>query len=59
LLPADTTNASTSKVNPSPLLAEELAHPVDISVSSKYGTNLAHLTHVLVEDVRLTLDSFR
>jgi hypothetical protein len=38
---ADTARASASKVSTQPLLPEELAHLVDVSVASKYGTDLA------------------
>jgi hypothetical protein len=53
---ADTGEASASKVSAQPLPPEELAHLVDISIASKYGTDLAQLTHILAEDVRHTLD---
>jgi hypothetical protein len=56
---ADTTRALASKVSTQPLPPEELAHLVDVSVASKYGTDLAQLTHVLAEDARFTLDSFK
>jgi hypothetical protein len=56
---ADTTKASASKVSPQPLSPEELTRLVDISVASKYDTDLAQLTRVLAEDVRHMLDSFR
>jgi hypothetical protein len=56
---ADTTKASSSKVNPTTLTPEELAHLVDVSVAWNYGMDLAQLTHVLVEDVRNTIDSLK
>jgi hypothetical protein len=56
---ADTARASASKVSTEPLPPAELAHLVDVSVASKYDTDLAQLTRVLAEDVRFTLDSFK
>jgi hypothetical protein len=46
-------------VNSSSLSPEDLVHIVDISVASKYGADLAHLTRVPVEDVHGTIDSFK
>jgi hypothetical protein len=51
--------ASSSKVSMPPSTQEDLAHLVDVSVASKYITDLAQLTRVLAEDVRCTLHSFR
>jgi hypothetical protein len=51
--------ASASKVSSSSLTPEDLVHQVDVSVTSKYGADLAQLTHVLAEDVGHTLDAFR
>jgi hypothetical protein len=48
---ADTIKASSSKVNSSSLMAEEIIHLVDISAASKYGADLAQLTRALAEDV--------
>jgi hypothetical protein len=55
----DTIKASSSKVNSSSFTPEELVHLADVSVASKYGANLAQLTHALAEDVRGELESFR
>jgi hypothetical protein len=55
----DTSKASTSKVNSSYLAHEELVHPVDVSVASKYGTDLAQLTRALAEDVHHTFNLFK
>jgi hypothetical protein len=41
---ADTTKASSSKVNSSSLTPEELVHLVDVYVASKCGADLAQLT---------------
>jgi hypothetical protein len=56
---ADTAKATSSEVNPSSLTPEDLVHLVDVSVASKYGADLAQLTHALAENVRHTLESFR
>jgi hypothetical protein len=56
---ADTAKASTLKVNSASLTPEELVHLVDVSVASKYGTDLAQLTRALGEDVRSTLDPYQ
>jgi hypothetical protein len=56
---ADTAKASTLKVNSASLTPEELVHLVDVSVASKYGTDLAQLTQALGEDVRSTLDPYQ
>jgi hypothetical protein len=55
----DTTMSSSSKVNSLSLTPEELVHLVDVSVTSKYGANLAPLSRILAEDMRSTLNSFR
>jgi hypothetical protein len=56
---ADTVKASSSKVNFASLTLEDLVHLVDVSVASKYGTDLAQFTRAMGEDVHITLDSFR
>jgi hypothetical protein len=56
---ADTIKALSSKVNSSSLTPEELVHLVDVSAASKYGADLAQLTHALGESVDHTLESFR
>jgi hypothetical protein len=56
---ADTFKAASSKVNSSFPTPEELVHLVDVSITSKYGADLAQLTRVLAEDVRSTIDSFK
>jgi hypothetical protein len=55
----DTTMSSSSKVNSLSLTPEELVHLGDVSVTSKYGANLALLSRILAEDMRSTLNSFR
>jgi hypothetical protein len=55
---ADTDMASSSKVNSSSLTPEELVHLVNVSVASKYGSNLAQLTRILAKDMHSTLNSF-
>jgi hypothetical protein len=56
---ADTAKASSSKVNFASVTPEDLVHLVDVSVASKYGTDLAQFTRAMGEDVHITLDSFR
>jgi hypothetical protein len=56
---ADTSKAASSKVNSSFPTPEELVHLVDVSITSKYGADLAQLTRVLAEDVCSTIDSFK
>jgi hypothetical protein len=56
---ADMTKASTSKVNASSLIPEDLVHLVGASVASKYGVDLSQITWVLAVDVCLTLDTFK
>jgi hypothetical protein len=51
----DTTKAMSSKVSTSSLSPEDLVHLVDVSVGSKYGSDLAQLTWALAEDVRSTM----
>jgi hypothetical protein len=46
-------------VNSSSLSPEDLVHLVDVSVASKYGVDMAQLTHAMGKDVRITLDSFQ
>jgi hypothetical protein len=55
----DRAKPTTPRVNSSLLRPEYLIHLVDVSVSNKYGTNLAQLTHALAENVRHTLDSYK
>jgi hypothetical protein len=55
---ADTTTASSAKVN-SHLSPEDLVHMVDVSVASKYRADLPQFTHVVAEDMRHTIDSFK
>jgi hypothetical protein len=55
---ADTDMASSSKVNSSSLTPEELVHLVNVSVASKYGSNLAQLTRILAKDMHNTPNSF-
>jgi hypothetical protein len=46
------------RVNSS-LSPEDLAHLVDVSVSSKYGAHLTQFTHVVTEDKHNTLETFK
>jgi ATP-dependent protease HslVU (ClpYQ) ATPase subunit len=55
---ADTAAASRSKVDSS-LNLEDLVQLVDVLVASKYGTDLTQFTHVVVEEMRNTLDYFK
>jgi hypothetical protein len=56
---ADTAKDSSPKLNSSSLSPEDLVHLVDVSVASKYGTDLAQLTRAMGEDLCNTLDLFR
>jgi hypothetical protein len=50
--------ASGAKVN-SQLNPEDLAHMIDVSVAGKDGADLTQFTHVVVEDMRSMLDTFK
>jgi hypothetical protein len=50
--------ASGAKVN-SQLNPEDLAHMIDVSVAGMYGADLTQFTHVVVEDMRSMLDTFK
>jgi hypothetical protein len=52
----DSAIASGAKVNSS-LNPKELAHMVDVWVTSKYGDDLTQLTWVMVEDLCSTFDA--
>jgi hypothetical protein len=49
---------ASAKVN-AQLSPDDLIHMVDISVASKYGADLTQFTHVVAEDIRNTLDTFK
>jgi hypothetical protein len=49
--------ASTPKVDSS-LSPEDLAQLVDVSVASKYGTDLTHFTCVIIKNMHSTLKTF-
>jgi hypothetical protein len=51
------TMATTSTVTPN-MTPKELEF-MDVVVTSKYGNDLSNLTHVITDDVRSTLDSFK
>jgi hypothetical protein len=53
---ATTIASSTVTPNTTP---EELVKFMDIVVTSKFGNNLSNLTHVITDDVRSTLESFK
>jgi hypothetical protein len=50
--------ATTSTVTPNMTL-EELVKFMDVAVASKYGNDLSNFTHVITDDVRSTLESFK
>jgi hypothetical protein len=52
------TMATTSTVTPN-MTPKELVKFMDVAVTSKYGNDLSNLTHVITDDVRSTLDSFK
>jgi hypothetical protein len=54
----DMAAASNVKVN-SYLSPLDLAHMVDVLVSSKYGEDLTHLTRVMADEMRSTFDTLR
>jgi hypothetical protein len=56
---ADTTTTSGTKVNSSSLSPKDLVQLVDISVRSKYDTDLTQFTRVVAEDMRSMLDAFK
>jgi hypothetical protein len=41
------------------LTPEELVKLVDVSVASKYGVDLTQLMHIIADDMRNTLGSFK
>jgi hypothetical protein len=55
----DTTTTSGAKVNSFPLSPEDLIQLVDISVTSKYGSDLTQFTCVVAEDRHNTLETFK
>jgi hypothetical protein len=55
---ADTAVVSGTKVN-YPLSPDGLVQLVDVSIASKYGTDLTQFMCVVAEDMRSTLDSFK
>jgi hypothetical protein len=56
---ADTAAASSTKVNSSSLNPEDLIQSVDVSVRSKYGTDLTQFMRVVAEDMRNMLETFK
>jgi hypothetical protein len=52
------TMATASTVTPH-MTHEELVKFMDVAVASKYGNCLSNLTHVITDDVRSTLESFK
>jgi hypothetical protein len=52
------TTATTSTVTPN-LTPDELVKFMDVAVASKYGNNLSNLTRVIIDDVRIMLESFK
>jgi hypothetical protein len=41
------------------LTPKELVKLVDVSVASKYGTDLTQISHIIADDMRNTLESFK
>jgi hypothetical protein len=56
---ANTATTSGIKVNSSSLSPEDLVQLVDVSVMSKYGTDLTQFTRVVAEDRRSMVDVFK
>jgi hypothetical protein len=52
------TTAMTSTVTPN-MTPKEIVKFMDVVVASKYGYNLSNFTHVITDDVRNTLESFK
>jgi hypothetical protein len=52
------TTAAASTVTPN-MTPEELVMFIDVAVASKYGNHLSNLMHVITDDVRTTLESFK
>jgi hypothetical protein len=50
--------ATSTQVN-ALLSPEDLVQLVDVSVASKYGADLTQFTHVIAEDMRNTLKTFK
>jgi hypothetical protein len=53
-----TTSATTSMVTPK-MTPKELVKFMDVAVDSKYGKDLSIFMHVITDDVRSTLESFK
>jgi hypothetical protein len=53
----DTTAVSSAKV--SYLNPEDMAHMVDVPISSKYGEDLTHLMRIVADEMRNTFDTLR
>jgi hypothetical protein len=50
---------SSSMLVSSLFTLEELVHMIDVSVSSKYGTDLEGITHMLTDSVQGSVESLR
>jgi hypothetical protein len=48
-----------SRLVNSPFILEELVHMIDVSVNSKYGTDLEGITHTLTYSLQSSLESFK
>jgi hypothetical protein len=55
----DYRNSSTTSIVTRNMTPEELVKFMDVAVASNYGNNLSNLTHVITDDVRSTLESFK
>jgi hypothetical protein len=53
-----TTTATTSTITPN-MTPKELVKFMDVIVASKYDNDLSNFTHVITDDVRSTLESFK
>jgi hypothetical protein len=58
-IPVVTTTTTMSPTVTSNLTPEELVILIDVSVASKYNTNLTQFTRIIADDMRNTLESFK
>jgi hypothetical protein len=58
-VPAVTTTMTTAPMVTSNLTPEELVKLIDVPVASKYSTDLTQFTHIIADDMRKTLESFK
>jgi hypothetical protein len=58
-IPAVTTTATATPMITPNLIPKEFVKFMDVVVASKYGNNLTNFTHIITEEVRSTLDTFK